>query len=168
MRQFFLKKHAPCKIPSWDEVFKHLFFFPGWNFIPLVLTAMSSSQDEVSSRWKRVNSKRHFIKNRNNLILGRVSSQYEISYVNTLLIGWVNNNQKNPRFYFNNFLYWIVDSCSFPLWESVYRWNFILRWECSQEKVHPGMDSSLSKKQGWSFIPEWKKRGVNTSSYDDI
>ena len=35
------------------------FFIPGWNFIPAFL-GMSSSQDEISSRQKRVNSKRLF------------------------------------------------------------------------------------------------------------
>ena len=48
---------------SRDEVFTRLFFLffiPGGIFIPAILTGMSSSQDEVSSLQKRVNSKRHF------------------------------------------------------------------------------------------------------------
>ena len=39
----------------------------------------------------------------------------EISRVNTVLIGWVNDNEKHPRFYFNKFLCCIIDSCSFSL-----------------------------------------------------
>ena len=31
------------------------------------------------------------------------------------LIGCVNNNQKQARFWFHNFRYWIVDSAVFPL-----------------------------------------------------
>ena len=41
----------------------HVFFsflIPGWNFIPVFLIEMSSSGDEISSRQKLVNSKRHF------------------------------------------------------------------------------------------------------------
>ena len=41
--------------------------------------------DEISSRQKRVNSKRHFTTDRNDFIPGRVSSPDEISRVNTLL-----------------------------------------------------------------------------------
>ena len=44
-----------------------------------------SSGDEISSRQKRVNSKRHLTIDRDDFILGRVSFQDEISYVNTLL-----------------------------------------------------------------------------------
>ena len=44
-----------------------------------------SSGDEISSRQKRVNSKRHSTIDRDDFILGRVSFQDEISYVNTLL-----------------------------------------------------------------------------------
>ena len=43
-----------------------------------------SSLDEISSRQKRVNSKRHFTIDRDDFILGRVSSRDEISRVNTL------------------------------------------------------------------------------------
>ena len=45
-----------------------------------------SSQDEISSREKRVNSKRHFTIDRDDFIQGRVSSRDEISRVNTLLV----------------------------------------------------------------------------------
>ena len=45
-----------------------------------------SSQNEISSRQKCVNSKRHFIIDSNDFIPGRVSSQDEISCVNTLSI----------------------------------------------------------------------------------
>ena len=58
---------------------------PGWNFIRCLLTGMSSSRDEISSRQKRVNSKRHCTIGRNNFIRGRVSSWVEILRVNTLL-----------------------------------------------------------------------------------
>ena len=62
-----------------------LFFIPGWNFIPVFLKGMSSSRDEISSRQKRVNSKRHFTIDRDDFVSGRVSSRDEISRVNTLL-----------------------------------------------------------------------------------
>ena len=42
-----LKKHAYFKISSRDDVFTRLFFF-------------FSSRDEISSRQKRLNSKKHF------------------------------------------------------------------------------------------------------------
>ena len=61
-----------------------IFFIPGWNFIPVFLTEMSSSGDEISSRQKYVNSKRHFPIDWDDFILGRVSSRDEISRVNTL------------------------------------------------------------------------------------
>ena len=66
-----LKKHAHFKVSSQDEVFTRLFFF-------------FSSWDEISSRQKRVNSKRHFTIDRDDFIPGRVSSWDEISGVNTL------------------------------------------------------------------------------------
>ena len=52
-----------------------LFFILGWNFIPVFFTGMSSSRDEISSREKGVNSKRHFTIDRDDLIPGRVSSR---------------------------------------------------------------------------------------------
>ena len=67
-----LKKHAHFKISCQDEVFRRLFFF------------FFSSQDEISSRQKRVNSKRHFTIDRDDLVPGRVSSREEISDVNIL------------------------------------------------------------------------------------
>ena len=69
-----LKKHAHFKISSRDEVFTRLFFF-------------FSSRDEISSRQKRVNSKRHFTIDRDDFIPRRVLSLVEISRVNTLLVG---------------------------------------------------------------------------------
>ena len=54
------KKNTHFKISSRVEVFTHLFLLPRWNFIPVFLTEMSSFRDEISSRQKRVNSKRHF------------------------------------------------------------------------------------------------------------
>ena len=66
-----LKRHARFKISSWDEVFTCLFIFffiPGWNFIPVFLTGMSSSGDEILSRQKRVNNKRHLIIDRDYFI----------------------------------------------------------------------------------------------------
>ena len=56
------------------------FFHPGMKFHPCL-----SSRDEISSRQKRVNSKRHFTIDRDDFIQGRVSSPDEISRVNTLL-----------------------------------------------------------------------------------
>ena len=90
------KKHTHFKISSGDEVFTRLFFIPGWNFIPVVLRGMSSSWDEILSRQKRVNSKRHFTIDRDDFIPGRVSSRDEISRVNTVskrqgwnfILGW--------------------------------------------------------------------------------
>ena len=55
------------------------FFHPRMIFHPCL-----SSQDEISSRPERVNSKRHFTIDRDDFILGRVSSRDEISHVNTL------------------------------------------------------------------------------------
>ena len=56
------------------------FFHPGMKFHPCL-----SSRDEILSRQKRVNSKRHFTIDRDDFILGRVSSRDEISRGNTLL-----------------------------------------------------------------------------------
>ena len=53
---------------------------PGMKFHPCL-----SSQDETSSRQKRVNSKRHLTIDRVDFIPERVSSRDEISRVNTLL-----------------------------------------------------------------------------------
>ena len=72
LRQIFFKKnHAHFKILSWDEVFTclfFLFFIPGWNFVSVFLTGMSSSRDEISSRQKRVNSKRYLTIDRDDFI----------------------------------------------------------------------------------------------------
>ena len=78
-----LKKYAHFKISSRDEVFTRLFFF---FFIPVFHTGMSSSRDEISSRQKRVNSKRRFTIDRDDLFPGRVSSWNKISRVSTLLV----------------------------------------------------------------------------------
>ena len=64
------KKHTYFKISSRDEVLTRLFFLPGWNFISVFLTGMSSSRDEILSRQKHVNGKRHFTIDRDNFILG--------------------------------------------------------------------------------------------------
>ena len=79
-KMFILKFHPRMKCL---HVF-FLFFIPGWNFIHVFLTGMSSSRDEISSRQKRVNSKRHFTIDRDDFVPGRVSSRDEISRVNTL------------------------------------------------------------------------------------
>ena len=62
-----LKKHAHFKISSQDEVFTRLIFFfhPRMKFHPCL-----SSRDEISSRQKRVNSKRHFTIDRDDFIPG--------------------------------------------------------------------------------------------------
>ena len=60
-----------------------LFFFLQWNFIPVFLTAMSSSRYDILSQQKRVNSKTHFTIDRDGFVPGRVSSWDEISRVNT-------------------------------------------------------------------------------------
>ena len=61
--------------------------------------------------------------------------------------------------------------------DGVYTWNFIPEWNSSRDEImpvyvempltvytffaemkfDPGMNSSLSKRQGWNFIPRWKK-----------
>ena len=67
----FLKNHAHFKISSRDKVFTCLFFpffIQGWNFVSAFLTGMSSSRDEISSRQKRVNSKRYLTINRDDFI----------------------------------------------------------------------------------------------------
>ena len=77
-----LKNHAYFKISSWDEVFTRLFFpffHPGMKFHHCL-----SSWDEISSRQERVNSNIHFTIDTDDFIPGRVSSQDEISRVNTL------------------------------------------------------------------------------------
>ena len=66
-----LKKHAHLKFYPRMKCL-HIFFF------------FFSSRDEISSRQKRVNSKTHFTIDRDDFILGRVSSRDEISRVNTL------------------------------------------------------------------------------------
>ena len=65
-----------------------------------------------------------------------------------------------------------------PGMKLVPRWNHPCLWGnvsyClhifPEMKLRPGMNSSLSKRQGWNFIPEWKKkkRRVNASSRDEI
>ena len=77
-----LKKHSHFIISSCDEVFTRLFsfFHPGMKFHPCL-----SSRDEILSRQKLVNSKKHFTIGRDNFILGRVSSRDEISRGNTFL-----------------------------------------------------------------------------------
>ena len=49
----------------------------------------SSSRDEISSRQKRVNSKRHFTIDRDDFIPGIVSSLDEISRVNTPCVNFI-------------------------------------------------------------------------------
>ena len=56
------------------------FFHPGIKFHPYL-----SFWDEIPSRQKRVNSKSYFTIDRDDFISGRVSSQDEISRINTLL-----------------------------------------------------------------------------------
>ena len=80
------KRYAHFKISSRDVVFTHLFFILGWNFIPVFLTGMSSSQDEISSRQKRVNSKWHFTINRDDFVPRRVSYGDETSHLNTFSV----------------------------------------------------------------------------------
>ena len=60
------------------------FFILGWNLIPVFHSGVSSSGNEISPRQKSVNSKRHFPTDGDDFIRGRVSSQDEISRVNTL------------------------------------------------------------------------------------
>ena len=69
-----IKKRTHFKISYRDEVFTRLFFFfffiSEWNFILVFLTEMSSSWEKISSRQKRVNSKRHFTMDRDDFIPG--------------------------------------------------------------------------------------------------
>ena len=78
------------------------FFIQGWNFVSVFLTGMISSRNEISSRQKRVNSKRHFTIDRNNFIPGRVSSWDEVSSINTLLhvLLWTAEETSAWVFYF--------------------------------------------------------------------
>ena len=71
------------------------FFHPRMKSHPCL-----SSQDEISSRQKRVNSKRHFTINRDDFIRGRVSSRDEISRVNTLLRDQINVYNCPSRYLF--------------------------------------------------------------------
>ena len=68
---------------TYAKILKNMLIFkfhPRMKFHPCL-----SSQDEISSREKRVNSKRHFTIDRD-FIQGRVSSRDEISRVNTFLV----------------------------------------------------------------------------------
>ena len=51
-------------------------------------------------------------------------------------------------------------------------WNFSYCLHIFAEmKLYPGMNSSLSKRQEWNYIPGWKKgekKHVNASSQDEI
>ena len=68
------------------HVFFFLFFHPRMKSHPCL-----SSQDQISSRQKRVNSKRHFTIDRDDFIPRRVSSWDEISRVSILydVIKWL-------------------------------------------------------------------------------
>ena len=82
---------------SGNEVFTRLFlFFSSQDEISPSL----SSRDEISSRPKRVNSKRHFTIDRDDFIRGRVSSRDEISRVNTLLRDQINVYNCPSRYLF--------------------------------------------------------------------
>ena len=72
IRQKTFLKNAHFKIWSGMIVFTHLFFsfFHPGRFKHVFSTGMSSSRDEVLSRQKRVNRKRHFTIDRNNFIPG--------------------------------------------------------------------------------------------------
>ena len=89
-KAMFILKFRPGM--KYFHVFFFLFFIPEWNFIPVFLTGMNSSPDEISSRQKRVNGKRHLTIDRDDFIPRRVSSRDEISRVSTLLysINWPN------------------------------------------------------------------------------
>ena len=95
IRQKFTK-HPHFKISSQDEVlfssivFFFFFFIPGWNFIPVFLTGMSSFRDGVSSRQRHVNSQRDPTIDRDYFMPRRVLSWDGISRVNTLLEGLFN------------------------------------------------------------------------------
>ena len=82
------------------HVFFLLFFILGCNFILVFSTGMNSFRDKVSSRQKCVNSKRNFTIERDDFATGRVSSQDEISCVNTLSND-LEHSQKTPRMDFN-------------------------------------------------------------------
>ena len=84
---FIMFKHAAFGKHTWIHTSKIkknkliLKFHPRMK----CLHVFFSSQDEISSRQKRVNSKRHFTIDRDDFILGQVSSLDKISRVNTLL-----------------------------------------------------------------------------------
>ena len=104
IRQQFKKnkilKFAQFKISTWDEAFTWFFFFfsffiLGCNFILVFSTGMNSFRDKVSYRQKCSNSKKNFTIERVDFATGRVSSQDEISCVNTLLND-LEHSQKTP------------------------------------------------------------------------
>ena len=76
-----LKFHQGMKSLHVFFFFFFFFFHPGMKSHPSL-----SSEDQISSRQKRVKSKRHFTIDRDNFIPGRLSSRNEISSVNTLLV----------------------------------------------------------------------------------
>ena len=70
------------------QKFKNMFilkFHPGMNF-SVFFAWMSSSGDDILSRQKRINNKRHFIIDKDDFVAGRVSVRDKISRVCTILI----------------------------------------------------------------------------------
>ena len=69
--------------------------------MPIFHPGMNSSQDEISSRQKRVNSKRYFNIDRKDFIAGRVSSWDEISRVErqgwNFIPGWKKKKRKKKK-----------------------------------------------------------------------
>ena len=81
-----LKKHAHFKISSRDEVFTCLFF-------------LFSSWDEISSRQKRVNSKRHFTIDRDDFISGwNFTCKHPLRNRNVSIFFYPNDNHPFGRF----------------------------------------------------------------------
>ena len=86
-----------------------------------------SSRDEISSRQKRVNSKRHFTIDMDDCIPGRVSSWDEISRVNALSDCWSRDMLNfdflvSPPYFGHDFsrkiflILYIINAPSFIIW----------------------------------------------------
>ena len=88
VRLFFLLRHFRSSRPLLlciEGVRRNFVKFTGKHLCQS-LFFFFSPRDEISSQQKRVNSKRRFTVDRDDFILGRVSSRDEISRVNTLFI----------------------------------------------------------------------------------
>ena len=105
MRQKLSKNMLIIKLHPGMNCLCVFFFIPGWNFIPAILTGMSSPRDLISSRQKRVNNKRHFTIDRDDFVSGWnfprnhplnfiLGWNLEGGYARNFIPGW-----NHPKFY---------------------------------------------------------------------